>query len=251
MTNHPHRFASFDGTEIAWQETGTGRPVILLHGLFSTGDTNWVKYGSAARLAEAGFRVILPDLRGHGASAAPHDAASYPADVLSRDVAALVEHLGLTEYDLGGYSLGGRTTARCLVRGMAPRRAIIAGMGLTGLVATGARTGWFLDVIANADSFERGSNGWTAAQFMRANQVDGEAVAHVLRSQVDSTAAEIAAIATPTLVLCGAGDHDNGSAPELAAALPHGRYVEIPGNHMSAVAGPAMGDAIAGYLAEP
>ncbi len=41
-------------------------------------------------------------------------------------------------------------------------------------------------------------------------------------------------------------DHDDGDA--LAAALPHGRYAAIPGNHMSAVAAPDLGAAIAGFL---
>ena len=248
MTDQRFRFASFDSVELSWQEVGEGRPVILLHGLFSTGDTNWTRYGSATQVAAAGFRVILPDLRAHGDSAKPHDAAAYPHDVLAKDVAALVDHLGLTDYDLGGYSLGGRTTIRCLVNGLTPRRAVVAGMGLTGLVELGRRTYWFLKIIAEPDSFERGSDGWMAVQFMRTNRVDGEAVAHLLRSQVLTSTAEIAAIRTPVLVVCGKDDHDNGSAPDLAAALPNGRYVEMPGNHMSAVVGPAMGAAIAAYL---
>ena len=243
-----HRFASFDGVELTWTEVGEGRPVILLHGLFSTAQTNWIKYGTAATVAAAGFRVIMPDLRGHGLSAKPHDAAAYPPDVLARDVAALVEHLGLTDYDLGGYSLGARTTIRCLVNGLKPRRAIASGMGLMGVTAVGARTDWFLNVIAEAESFERGSDGWGAVQFMRSNKVDGEAVAHVLRAQVMTTAAEIAAIDTPILLPCGKDDRDNGSAPELAAALQHGDYAEIPGNHMSAVVGPALGTVIAAFL---
>lgn len=248
MTSSHFRFQSFDGVELSWQEVGEGRPVVLLHGLFSTSDTNWTKFGAAARIAADGFRVILPDLRAHGDSAKPHDAAAYPPDVLALDAAALVDHLGLTDYDLGGYSLGGRTTVRCLARGMRPRRAIVAGMGLTGITEIGKRTDWFLSVIADPDSFERGSNGWTAVQFMRTNKVDGAAVAHVLRSQVVTTAAELAAIPTETLALCGADDRDNGSAPDLAAALPDARYVEMPGNHMSAVVGPAMGAAIAAFL---
>lgn len=248
MTAKRFEFQSFDDITLSWQEVGDGRPVVLLHGLFSTGDTNWIKYGAAAQVAAAGFRVIMPDLRAHGTSGAPHDAAAYPPDVLSRDVAALVDHLDLTDYDLGGYSLGGRTTMRCLVRGLRPRRAVVAGMGLTGLTEIGKRTGWFLHVIENPDSFERGSPGWMAVQFMRTNKVDGEAVAHVLRSQVATTAAEIAAVTTPVLVLAGVDDQDNGSAPDLAAALPHGRYAAMPGNHMSAVVGPAMGAEIAAFL---
>ncbi len=242
-------FASFDGQPIAYREVGTGGPVVLLHGLFSDAVTNWIKFGTAATLAAAGCRVIMPDLRGHGASAHPHDAAAYPPDVLAMDVAALVGHLGLTDFDLGGYSLGSRTTVRCLVRGMTPRRVVLAGMGLAGLVDVNRRTDWFLHVIAAPASFARGSPGWTAVQFMRTTGVDGEAVAHVLRSQVGMTDADLAAVTPPTLVVCGADDADNGSAPDLAAALRHATYVEIPGTHMSSVTKPELGAAMAGFLA--
>ena len=248
MTPSHHRFASFDGVELAWTEIGEGRPVVLLHGLFSNAETNWLRFGTAAAIAAAGCRVILPDLRAHGASAAPHDPAAYPPDVLAIDVAALVAQLGLSDFDLGGYSLGARTTVRCLARGMRPRRVILSGMGLAGLVESGKRTDWFLHVIANAGSFERGSNGWTAAQFMKANKVDGEAAAHVLRAQLVTPLALVETLATPALVVCGKDDRDNGSAPDLAAALPLATYVQIPGNHMNAVIEPALGTAIAAFL---
>ncbi|POA49029.1 alpha/beta hydrolase, partial [Pseudomonas sp. GW460-R15] len=84
----------------------------------------WIKYGHVARIAESGFRVIMPDLRAHGDSAKPHEAAAYPPDVLMRDGFALIAHLGLTDYDLAGYSLGGRTSMRMLANGATPRRAV-------------------------------------------------------------------------------------------------------------------------------
>ena len=241
-------FASFDGQPIVWREVGAGRPVVLLHGLFSDAVTNWIKFGAAAAIAAAGFRVIMPDLRGHGASAKPHDAAAYPLDVLAMDAAALVAHLGLTDYDLGGYSLGSRTTVRCLVRGMIPRRVVLGGMGLSGLIEVGRRADWFLSVIADPDRFERGSAGWTAVQFMRTNNVDGAATAHVLRSQVVTPRDALTALDRPTLIVCGADDADNGSAPDLAAALPAATYAEVPGTHMSSVTKPEFGAAIASWL---
>ena len=79
-----HRFESFDGVEIAWHELGEGRPLVLIHGYFSNAWTNWIRYGHAAKIAAAGFRVIMPDLRAHGESAKPHDPAAYPPDVLMR-----------------------------------------------------------------------------------------------------------------------------------------------------------------------
>src|SRR4029453_10901471 len=106
----PHRWTASDGVELAYHELGEGRPVILLHGLFSDAQMNWIKFGHAARIAGEGFRVIMPDLRAHGQSSRPHGAQFYPTGILARDLRELVAHLGLEEFDLGGFSLGARTT---------------------------------------------------------------------------------------------------------------------------------------------
>ena len=154
-----HRFAARDGVELVWRETGSGRAVVLIHGLFSDAVTNWIKFGHAARIAAAGFRVIMPDLRGHGDSTRSHDPAAYPPDVLADDGEDLIAHLGLTDFDLGGYSLGGRTVVRMLVRGAAPRRAIISGMGLAGLLDTGHRAAHFRLILDGIGTHRRGSPG--------------------------------------------------------------------------------------------
>ena len=82
-------FAS-DGVELAFHDIGTGRPVVLLHGLFSDASMNWIKFGHAERIAREGFRVIMPDLRGHGLSAKPHEPEHYPRGILARDLRELV-----------------------------------------------------------------------------------------------------------------------------------------------------------------
>jgi pimeloyl-ACP methyl ester carboxylesterase len=241
-------FLSFDTTRIAWAELGHGHPIVLLHGLFSSGEMNWRKYGAATEIAAAGFRVIMPDFRAHGHSAAPHDPAHYPADVLAMDIEALVKHLDLGDFDLGGYSLGARTAVRLLARGMRPRRAVLGGMGLAGLTGGTERAAWFLNVIANPDSFAPGSTEAAAAAFMKQNRIDGVAVAHVLRSQQATPIEVLRTLSTPTLVVCGVADQDNGSAPDLAMEFPNASYVEVPGNHMSAVTKPDFGTAIAAWL---
>ena len=58
------------------------------------------------------------------------------------------------------------------------------------------------------------------------------------------------AFTMPTLVVCGSEDDDNGSAEELASALPRAVYREVPGTHMSSVTRPELGDAIADFLAQ-
>ena len=240
-------FASFDGERIAWHEIGAGAPIILLHGLFSNGAVNWRKYGAAAEIAGTGFRVIMPDFRAHGDSAVPTNAGAYPADVLALDIEALIAHLGLSDFDIGGYSLGGRTVVRLLARGLRPRRAIIAGMGLTGIVAGAERAAWFIKVVEGGD-FPAGSAEAAAAAFMCQNGIDGAAVAHLLRSQVVTPIEAVRTLETPSLLVCGATDRDNGSAAELAMAMPNAAFVEIPGNHMNAITRPDFGAAIAGWL---
>ncbi len=242
-------FTAPDGVELAWHEMGEGRPIVLLHGLFSNAATNWIRFGSAAAMAARGFRVIMSDLRGHGSSARPHHASAYPPDILADDGLALIGHLGFEDYDLGGYSLGGRTAVRMVVRGAAPRRLVIAGMGLQGLLDTGARSAHFKEILRGLGHHQRGSPEWMAEAFLKTTGGDPQALLPLLDSFVDTPEPALRAIALPTLVLSGADDHDNGSAKALANLLPHSRYVEIPGNHMSAVTKPDLGRAIADFLA--
>ena len=244
-----HRFTAPDGVELAWHETGEGRAVLLLHGLFSDAEMNWLKFGHAAEIAGRGFRVIMPDLRAHGRSAAPHEAEAYPPDVLAHDGLALIDHLGLTDYDLGGYSLGGRTAVRMVVMGATPRRLVVAGMGLKGLLSTGGRAAHFRKILTGLGTHERGSPEWLAEAFLKTTGGDAQALLPLLGSFVDSSEAELRAVDVPTLVVSGDEDQDNGPAEALADLLPDARFVEVPGGHMSAVTKPELGRAIADFLA--
>lgn len=246
----PEIFESFDGERIAWRELGSasGRPLVLIHGYFSNAQINWLKYGHAERIAAKGYRVIMPDLRGHGDSAKPHDRAAYPPDALMRDGLALVAHLGLTDYDLGGYSLGGRTAVRMLVNSATPGRVALGGMGLPGILHTQGRGEYFRKVLTNLGSFQRGSSEWMTEAFLKTTGGDPVALLNILETFVDTSREELAQIAQPTVVICGEEDDDNGSPQDLADALRDARYVEIPGNHMSAVVKPELGQAIADFL---
>jgi pimeloyl-ACP methyl ester carboxylesterase len=243
-----HFWTASDGVELAFHEMGHGRPAILLHGLFSDAEMNWIKFGHAERIAEAGFRVIMPDLRGHGHSAKPHDPQLYPPGILARDLEQLIAHLALSDYDLGGFSLGSRTVVQGVGEGLKPRKAVLAGMGLQGLLEWDRRQGFFIDAMAMFDTASRGDPHWLAIQFMRTMKVDREAAALVLKSFGDAKREWLAAFTMPTLVLIGSEDEDNGSARDLAAALPSATYEEVPGSHMSCIVKPHLGEAIASFL---
>lgn len=238
----------YGGARLAVHRMGAGRPVLLLHGLFSSAQVNWIKFGHAQKLADAGFEAIMPDLRAHGQSAAPHDPSAYPADVLVRDVLALVDALGLEDFDLGGFSLGSRTAVRAVLAGLMPRRLILGGMGIEGLGNWARRSAFFVDAIDRYDEIKHGDPAFVARSFMRTQKVDLVAARLLLQSVDDTPPEALTGVTMPTLVVCGADDQDNGSAPSLAAALPDARYVEIPGTHMSSVTRAEMGDAMVEFL---
>jgi pimeloyl-ACP methyl ester carboxylesterase len=234
-------FPGRDGVRLAYREVGEGRPLVLLQGMSGDG-TIWL--GQAEVLAAHGHRVILPDFRGHGQSAKPHDAAAYPPDVLTDDGLALVEHLGLDDYDLGGYSLGARIAVRMLVRGATPRRAIVAGQGLREVLGigggAGARLRQLIAGLGTADS--------RAEQWLRSSGEDPVALLHVLDSIVATPVSPVGQISVPTLVVMGADDERLASADELVALLPHATQVVVPGNHSTAVAAPELVTAIIEFL---
>lgn len=245
--------SSFDGTRLAVHRMGPGYPgarrVLLLHGLFSSAQVNWIKFGHAELLVDAGFEVIMPDLRAHGESEAPHDPAAYPPDVLVRDVAALVEALGLDDFDLCGFSLGARTAVRAVIDGLVPRRLVLAGVGLEGLTDWARRSAFFTGALERFDDIKRGDPEYFAKAFMQTMKTDRVAARLLLAAVQDIALADLARLAMPTLVVCGADDGDNGSAPALAARLADATYAEVPGTHMSSVTHRQLGEAIAGFLA--
>ena len=113
------------------------------------------------------------------------------------------------------------------------------------------RSRFFLEAIKRFDEARRGDPHWLSIQFMRTMKIDLEAAVLLLKALGDHPSPEeaLAAFTMPTLVVCGSEDHDNGSASELAAALPNARFEEIPGTHMSSVTKPDLGEKIAAFLA--
>ena len=86
---------SFDsaGVRIRYIEEGQGEPVVLVHGYTSNAEAQWARTGVLQALAGQ-YRVIAMDVRGHGRSGKPHDAAQYGPE-MGLDILRLLDHLGI------------------------------------------------------------------------------------------------------------------------------------------------------------
>ena len=99
-----HHEAVVNDVRLHWVEAGSGPPVLLLHGF----PEHWWGWRRQIQpLADAGFRVIAPDLRGYNLSAKPRGVSAYRMEKLVGDVEGLIRHAGAERAHLVGHDWGG------------------------------------------------------------------------------------------------------------------------------------------------
>ena len=243
-------YPSFDGTLISYHELGGGPLVLLLHGFSGNADLNWFQPQIAQKIAAAGYRVIAPDLRGHGASAFQAPPESWPADAVARDQIALTAHLGETPFATVGYSMGAISALRFHLLSRNTGRLILGGIGDAVADEFDARRNdAFRAAILQAMTGEETPG--AKAILARAKATGGSLKGYLgaLTARTYTPADLLATFRAPTLVLTGDQDFDNGSGEALAAKIPGARYQQLTGNHLTAVLDPAFPAAILAELA--
>ena len=103
--NANEQFLQINGLRYRVRVAGTGPPLVMLHGFTGASD-NWT-HANAKTLADDRM-LIMPDLIGHGGTDAPADPARYAMDRAAADLIDLTTALGADQFDLLGYSMGGR-----------------------------------------------------------------------------------------------------------------------------------------------
>ncbi|GGI72674.1 alpha/beta hydrolase [Saccharopolyspora subtropica] len=260
-------------------ESGAGTPLVLLHA-FPVDARMW----NAARVRlEDQVRVIAPDLRGLGESPLDGSSARRSADpstpvetpgvdVLAADILALLDRLELPEVVLGGCSMGGYV-AMAVLRA-APER--VAGLLLVDTKAVADDEEQRANRLRVAERAERdGTNGWLAESMLpnllgaTTREQRPEVVAEV-KALIDAQPPEgvawaqramagrpdsgdvLGAFDGPALVVVGEEDSltPPEQARELAAALPAGELVTVPGaGHLVPLESPdAFADAVRSWL---
>jgi pimeloyl-ACP methyl ester carboxylesterase len=246
------RFAH-DGVQIAFLDEGEGEPIVLVHGFASTAQVNWLHPGWISTLTRAGRRVIALDNRGHGASSKLYDPAAYHTANTAEDVRALLDHLDIPRADVMGYSMGARITAFfALAHPSRLRRAVLGGLGIR--LVDGVGLPESIAEALEAPSLAQVSDptGHMFRAFAEQTKSDLKALAACIRgSRQTLTREQVAAIRVPVLVAVGTKDTIAGSAQELAALLPSGVALDIPGrDHMLAVGDKVFKSAVLDFLAQ-
>jgi 2-succinyl-6-hydroxy-2,4-cyclohexadiene-1-carboxylate synthase len=257
------------------EEGAGGRPLMLVHG-FTGAKEDFGDF--LAPLAERGWHVVAPDLRGHGASEKPAEESAYTLPIFAGDVLALADALGWTRFTLLGHSMGGMIAQHMLLAAPDRIEALIL------MDTAHGRLEGVLDAAAidRAVAFIR-SNGIEAWKQMMESQADrglstpadlrvraerpgyiefGERkllaaspamVASVLEQfgTVDDRLELLAAHTTPTLVIVGEQDAPFvGPSERMADVMPGASLAVIPeGGHSPQFESPdAWWDALSGFL---
>jgi pimeloyl-ACP methyl ester carboxylesterase len=231
-----------EGYRLSYELHGEGkRVIVLLHGLLLDAGVN---RQLAQSLAAHGYRVVLLDLLGHGASDKPPHATQHRMDRYAREVAALLDELGVDRAVVGGVSLGANVSLLTAVQ--SPER--VAGLLIEMPVlewATPAAASLFVPLLL-AVSYGRRLFGFVTSLIRRLPRTGIDALDSVLGTLSTEPAAIAAvlhgllvgpiapeieqrrAIRVPTLIIGHENDliHPFSDAENLAQQIPNARLVE-------------------------
>ncbi|MGB0059355.1 alpha/beta fold hydrolase [Candidatus Binatus sp.] len=239
------------GIKIHYYDAGSGAAVVLVHGFASTVDHNWGGTGWMAALSQQ-YRVIAPDVRGHGLSDKPHAPTAYGYASMGADVTRLMDHLGIERALLMGYSMGASIAIELMVSRPERFRAIVLG-GIAyddGLEDQADRDAIAAAYRADDPATIKSPVAKAYRRFAESMPNDLKALAALIdaeRSPFDP--AKLAAVRMPVLIVVGTEDNAIGDPEPLAKMIPGARLVMLEGrDHMTAPADQRFKDVVLEFL---
>jgi pimeloyl-ACP methyl ester carboxylesterase len=247
-------FYDSSGVRIHYEVTGSGRPLVLLHGWANNYKMNFVDLGWIDTLSPI-RRIIGVDQRGHGASDKPHDPAAYSNEIMTNDVIGLLDYLGIEKADFFGYSMGAQVTTRLLAQ--APERvsaAVLGGVGVGMLNPAGDDSQRIYAAVISALEADDPSTIEndvlrTVRNLYESQGNDLKALAAWLEADhFAATREQLANVSVPVLVVNGEADPEG---PQVAAAIAGAQIEVIPGtNHITVMGDQRFKDRVYRFLNE-
>jgi pimeloyl-ACP methyl ester carboxylesterase len=223
-------FAASRGYRIHYVTFGDGPAIVLLHGYPMWGG-RWIDRGYVDRLQQR-FRVIVPDLLGHGESDKPHDPAAYGNPNIAADVRAVLDAEGVGAAHVWGYSWG-TMVAENLAAGSPGRVASLVlggfpvGLDADQRAALADAAGEF---PATIEEYFADWPPQVAEVFIAHSDFAAMRAVWQAKYEFPTTVAELQAAAHPTLAYCGADDIYLELCQQQARKLPC-HLETVPGNH--------------------
>ena len=258
-------YADVNGINLYYERHGSGRPLVLLHGGLGAIEMFGPVIG---QLVDAGHEVIGVDLQAHGRT--PDIDRPIDVRLMAGDIAALIEHLGLDQPDIVGYSLGGGTAFfTALQRPDLVRRLVLVSTAMRDTAYYPELRAQQLQINEQAAEMMRGTPMHELYASLAPRPEDWPVLVRKIGESMaggfDYTA-ELAKLQVPTLIVFADGDMSPPShAVEMYAALGGGRQdggwakeglpvhqlAIVPGEtHYSVFVSPALVPIIAPFLAD-
>jgi pimeloyl-ACP methyl ester carboxylesterase len=224
--------ANSRGFRIRYQEWGRGPALVLLHGFPMWGD-RWRDTGYVGALEDR-FRVIVPDLLGHGQSDKPHESAAYGMPNMAADVIAVLDAAGAGRAHVWGYSMGSNVAQNMAVIAADRVMSLVLGGYPPGLDQEQERARRGTEV---PQTWEEMLDGFppVVIDMFRAHNDDFAAVqaCWAALSDTRATVADLQSVVLPTLVYIGADDEGAELTRQQCDALGY-RLEMVPGGHVLA-----------------
>lgn len=257
-------FNPVDGTRIAFQETGSGIPLVMVHGS-ALSRAIWRGFGYVRALKDD-YRLILIDMRGHGLSGKPHGRDDYAMSLVIGDLLAVYEAASIDAAHYLGYSFGARV-GFTFAETHPERLLSFISAGGSYRIGSGVVSSLFFpgyDEALGSGGMQAFVDGWeaeagvtldaaTVNAFLANDPMALQAYFRRLDVEEGVDEARLPSIQTPSLLLAGTNDRGRYRDSERAAALmPHARFEPLPGRgHGDTLfpSGPVL-DLVRPFLAE-
>lgn len=234
-------FFDSSGVRIHFEDCGRGDAVVLIHGFGSDASHNWRDTGWFDLLAEH-YRILALDVRGHGLSDRPHEAAAYGYRTMGADAIAMLDHLQIERALLMGYSMGGSIAIDLMLRYPHRFRAVVLG-GIAyddGLENREDRDAIIAAYLADDAATIKSPIARAYRRFAEARGNDLRALAALMAGERPPIPPEtFNAVKLPVLIVVAENDNAIGDPYPLAEMIPGSRFVMLPGrDHLNAPADP-------------